>query len=233
MMVHPAPFDMLKAKIIAASMFEVCCTGKESHASAFPELGVNAADALTIAQTALGLLRQHIRSTDRIHGIVTQGGVAPNVVPAHTSAKYIIRSETLDQLAELRPKVYRCFEAGGLATRAKVEIRGGDKPYAEMHHDNDMALLYRANAEAPGTDIPQSRRMGEAADRVDGYGERFEGHAVNPSDDRDQLAAGSESSAGVRSSLCDGARRQGGHRRGAGDGLDVPGYCAECEPAGS
>lgn len=154
MMVHPAPFDMVKAKIIAASMFEVCCTGKESHASAFPELGVNAADALTLAQTALGLLRQHIRSTDRIHGIVTEGGVAPNVVPAHTKAKYIVRSETLEQLKELRPKVYRCFEAGGLATGAKVEITGGDKPYAEMVHDNDMALLYRANSEALGRKHP-------------------------------------------------------------------------------
>ncbi|MGB9029830.1 MAG: M20 family metallopeptidase [Acidobacteriaceae bacterium] len=154
MMVHPAPFDMLRAKIIAASMFEVECTGKESHASAFPELGVNAADALTIAQTALGLLRQHIRSTDRIHGIVTNGGSAPNVVPAHTSAKYIIRSETLDQLAELRPKIYRCFEAGGLATGAKVKITGGDKPYAEMLHDDEMAALYRANSEALGRPFP-------------------------------------------------------------------------------
>lgn len=154
MMVHPAPFDMLRAKIIAASMFDVHCTGKESHASAFPELGVNAADALTIAQTALGLLRQHIRSTDRIHGIVTNGGAAPNVVPAHTSAKYIIRSETLDQLAELRPRVYRCFEAGGLATGAKIAITGGDKPYAEMHHDNDMAVLYRKNSEALGRPFP-------------------------------------------------------------------------------
>src|SRR5579863_5298981 len=143
MMVHPAPFDMLRAKIIAASMFEVHCTGKESHASAFPELGVNAADTLTIAQTALGLLRQHIRSTDRIHGIVTNGGSAPNVVPAHTSAKYIVRSETLEQLAELRPKVYRCFEAGGLATGAKIEITGGDKPYAEMLHDESMAVFYQ------------------------------------------------------------------------------------------
>lgn len=154
MMVHPAPFDMLRARIIAASMFDVHCTGKESHASAFPELGVNAADALTIAQTALGLLRQHIRSTDRIHGIVTNGGAAPNVVPAHTSAKYIIRSETLDQLAELRPRVYRCFEAGGLATGAKIAITGGDKPYAEMHHDNDMAVLYRKNSEALGRPFP-------------------------------------------------------------------------------
>jgi amidohydrolase len=154
MMVHPAPFDMLQAKIIAASMFEVHYTGKESHASAFPELGVNAADALTLAQTALGLLRQHIRSTDRIHGIVTNGGAAPNVIPAHTSAKYIIRSETLDQLRELRPKVHRCFEAGALATGAQVAITGGDKPYAEMRHHEAMAALYRRNSEALGRRFP-------------------------------------------------------------------------------
>ncbi len=154
MMVHPAPFDVLRAKIIAASMFDVHCTGKESHASAFPELGVNAADALTIAQTAIGLLRQHIRATDRIHGIVTQGGVAPNVVPAHTAARYIIRSETVGQLAELRPKVYRCFEAGALATGAKVEIVGGDKPYAEMQHNEVMAELFRRNSQALGRPFP-------------------------------------------------------------------------------
>lgn len=154
MMVHPAPFDMLHAKIIAASMFDVHCTGKESHASAFPELGVNAADALTIAQTAIGLLRQHIRATDRIHGIVTHGGDAPNVIPAHTSARYIVRSETLDQLAELQPRVHRCFEAGALATGAKVTITGGDRPYAEMHHDALMADLYRANSEALGRPFP-------------------------------------------------------------------------------
>jgi len=154
MMVHPAPFDMLKSKIIAASMFEVHYTGKESHASAFPELGVNAADALTVAQISLGLLRQHIRSTDRIHGIVTHGGLAPNVVPAKTSAKYIIRSETLDQLADLKPKVHRCFEAGALATGSRLEITGGDKPYAEMHHDADLAALYRKNSEDLGRPFP-------------------------------------------------------------------------------
>jgi amidohydrolase len=154
MMVHPAPFDMLRAKMISASMFEVYYTGKESHASAFPELGVNAADALTIAQTSLGLLRQHIRASDRIHGIVTNGGAAPNVVPAHTSARYIIRSETLDQLTELRPRVHRCFEAGALATGSKLEIAGGDKPYAEMLHDETMAALYRKNSEALGRPFP-------------------------------------------------------------------------------
>jgi amidohydrolase len=154
MMVHPAPFDMLRAKIIAASMFDIHYAGKASHASAFPELGVNAADALTVAQTALGLLRQHIRPTDRIHGIVTNGGSAPNVVPARTSARYMIRSETLGQLAELRPRVHRCFEAGALGTGATLQLVGGDKPYAEMHHDHAMAEFYRRNSEALGRPFP-------------------------------------------------------------------------------
>jgi amidohydrolase len=154
MMVHPAPWDMAKAKIIAASMFDVEYTGKEAHASAFPELGINAADALTIAQTAIGLLRQHIRPTDRIHGITTHGGDAPNVIPAHTRARYIVRGQTLQELEELRPRVHRCFEAGALATGSTLKIIGGSKAYAEMHHDLDIAAAYQRNAEAAGRRFP-------------------------------------------------------------------------------
>jgi metal-dependent amidase/aminoacylase/carboxypeptidase family protein len=150
MMVHPAPFDIMSMKIIAASVFDVHYTGKASHASAFPELGVNAADALTIAQSAIGLLRQHIRPMDRIHGIITKGGDAPNIVPAHTSAKYMIRAESLSELNELGPKVMRCFEAGALATGSKLEIVGGDKPYAEMRQDSQIAAIYQRNAESLG-----------------------------------------------------------------------------------
>ncbi len=154
MMVHPSPKDSVMPRIIAASMFDVFYTGKESHASAHPELGINAADALTIAQTAIGLLRQHIRPTDRIHGIITKGGDAPNVIPAHTSAKYIVRGRTLAELEELRPQVLRCFEAGAHATGATLEVAGGDKPYAEMVHDLDMAAIYRRNAESLGRTFP-------------------------------------------------------------------------------
>ena len=154
MMVHPAPMDFVQPKIIAASMFEVHYTGKAAHASAFPELGINAADALTLAQTAIGLLRQHIRAGDRIHGICTHGGDAPNIIPAHTAARYIIRGETLNELEELRVKVRHCFEAGALATGSRLEIRGGDQPYTEMLHDTDLAELYRRNAEALGRQFP-------------------------------------------------------------------------------
>lgn len=163
MMVHPAPFDLLAMKIIAASIFDIHYTGKESHASAFPELGINAADALTIAQTAIGLLRQHIRPVDRIHGIITKGGDAPNIVPAHTSAKYMIRAETLSALNELRPKVMRCFEAGALATGSKLEVVGGDKPYAEMRQDPEIAAIYQRNAESLGR---RFLSLGPMLDRV-------------------------------------------------------------------
>jgi amidohydrolase len=154
MMVHPAPFDVLMPRIIAASMFEVQYTGKEAHASAFPELGINAADALTIAQTAIGLLRQHILPTDRVHGIITNGGEAPNVIPAFTKARYIVRGETLSDLERLRPRVYRCFEAGALATGSTLQIVGGDKPYSQMSHHPDIAAHYQRNAEALGRVFP-------------------------------------------------------------------------------
>ncbi|MBF6558964.1 MAG: M20 family metallopeptidase [Candidatus Binataceae bacterium] len=150
MMVHPAPIDMAAPTMIAAAMFDVHYTGKEAHASAFPELGINAADALTVAQTSIGLLRQHIRDSDRIHGIVTKGGEAANIVPAHTAARYMVRAQTLGLLDDLLPRVHRCLEAGAIATGCTYEIVGGDKPYAEMRHDRAIASLYRRNAIALG-----------------------------------------------------------------------------------
>ncbi len=123
MMVHPAPTEMDRMPCLAVSHVDVHYHGKAAHASAFPELGINAADALTVAQTSIGLLRQHIRQTDRVHGIVTHGGDAPNVVPEATSGKWYIRSSTLDELAELEPKVHRCFEAGALATGCSYRDR--------------------------------------------------------------------------------------------------------------
>ncbi len=107
---------------LAVSHLDVHYQGKAAHASAYPEHGINAADAMTIAQTAVGLLRQHIRSTDRIHGIVTIGGEAPNMVPAHTISSWYVRARTLAELSELQPRVERCFQAGALATGCSMEI---------------------------------------------------------------------------------------------------------------
>ena len=150
LMAHPAPVDVLEPPTLAFAEFEAHYHGKASHASAAPELGVNAGDALVVAQAAIGLLRQHIRPTDRVHGIVTRGGEAPNVVPAHTSARYYVRASTLDDLGDIRGKVLRCFEAGAIATGCTLRIDDSARPYAEVRHDGALAALYQANAEALG-----------------------------------------------------------------------------------
>ena len=162
MMVHPGPVDVVKPTIIAASRFNVHYTGKEAHASGFPELGINAGDALTVAQTALGLLRQHIKPTDRINGIITKGGEAFNIIPAHTSAQYMVRAETLDQLEDIYSKVKRCFEAGALATGSSLSIEGGNQPYAHMIHSEAMATSYQQNALSLGRNFPD---LGDSAKR--------------------------------------------------------------------
>jgi len=168
MMVHPGPVDMAMPPMLACATFDVHYRGVEAHASAFPERGVNAGDALTVAQTAIGLLRQQMRATDRVHGIVTHGGEAANVIPGRTSARYIVRSRTTSHLDEIQGKVRRCFEAGALASGARLEIRGGDKPYAQMEHAVELAELYRANAEELGRTFPDlGRGAGRGAASTD------------------------------------------------------------------
>ncbi len=161
MMVHPAPTELDRFPCLAVSHVDVHYHGKSAHASAFPELGINAADALTVAQTSIGLLRQHIRQSDRIHGIVTHGGDAPNVVPEAASGKWYIRSRTLAELAELEPKVHRCFEAGALATGCTVDIVDASPKYSEMEDNDPLRALYRANAEALGRVFPDLGELGE------------------------------------------------------------------------
>ncbi|MGH3813580.1 MAG: amidohydrolase [Pseudonocardiaceae bacterium] len=150
MMTHPGPLDAVEWPIIAAQQFLIRYTGKESHASAYPELGINAADALTISGVAIGLLRQHLHAGDRVHGIVTHGGEAPNIVPAHTEAEYIIRGATVAEFEVMRERVMRCFEAGALATGATLDVLPHHDLYTEMHHDPDIAAAYRRNAESLG-----------------------------------------------------------------------------------
>src|SRR5215211_1837666 len=150
MMVHPSPYEQAEMPIIAVSLINAANTGKEAHASAYPFLGVNAADALVVAQTAIGLLRQHLRAGDRVHGIVTKGGDAANIIPAHTEGNWMVRAATLEQLEEAQAKVTRCFEAGALATGATLELTSDERPYSEMRHDHDLSALYQPNAEALG-----------------------------------------------------------------------------------
>ncbi len=150
MMVHPAPFDVAAPPVVAIEWLEVSYRGKEAHASAFPEQGINAADALVVAQVAIGLLRQHVAGTDRVHGIVTEAGTAANIIPARGVASYMVRTPHIGQLEALRRRVEACFEAGALATGAELTITRPNPPYSHLEHHAGLAERYRRNAERLG-----------------------------------------------------------------------------------
>jgi amidohydrolase len=154
MMVHPSPEERAHPECLAVAHLRVHYRGKEAHASAYPERGVNAADALTVAQVAIGLLRQHFNADDQVHGIVTKGGEAPNIVPAHCAARFYVRARDLESLGRLRARVDRCFEAGALASGASLEQEEESPPYSEFKPDVEIGELYRGNAEALGRAFP-------------------------------------------------------------------------------
>jgi amidohydrolase len=167
MMVHPAPYESVTMPCLAVRHLDVTYTGRSAHASAYPQLGINAADALTVAQVGIGLLRQHIGGSDRIHGIVTHGGDAPNIVPHHTEGRWYIRAADLEALAELEPRVAACLEAGAIATGATLELRRDRAPYSQMREDRELAGLYQMAAEAIGRTFPPADESAQLAGSTD------------------------------------------------------------------
>lgn len=143
LMVHPGPFDIVGAVSLALADIAVTFTGREAHASAAPEFGRNAADAVTVAQVGLALLRQHLMPGQQLHGIVSDGGVAPNIIPAHAEMLYYLRAGTAESLGELSARAEACFAAGALATGCTHEVRTVSPPYAELCPDPWLVEAYR------------------------------------------------------------------------------------------
>jgi amidohydrolase len=150
MMVHPWPYDRLQATCLAVSHFDVTFAGRTAHASAAPWQGINAGDAMVIAQVALGLLRQQLPPGDQIHGVVTNGGEAANIIPAAVTGRFMCRSLTLEGLRKLEPRIRACFEAGAQATGATVRFDSLAPDYSHMESDLGLLQLYRTNAEQLG-----------------------------------------------------------------------------------
>ncbi|MBW4078005.1 MAG: M20 family metallopeptidase [Acidobacteria bacterium] len=150
MMIHPWPEERLEATCLAVDHFDVTFEGKEAHASAAPWQGVNALDALTIAQVALGLLRQQLPPGDQFHGIVSQGGVAANIIPRHVVGRFMARSVTSERLAVLRGRMNACFEAGALASGAAMHVEELGSAFSHMESDLEILGHYRRAAESLG-----------------------------------------------------------------------------------
>jgi amidohydrolase len=146
MMAHPAPVDVARAAPFAVSHSAIRYTGKAAHAAAYPSHGRNAADAFTIAQVAIGMLRQQLPPSVRVHGIVTSGGEAPNAIPETTTGRWYVRAKDMAELAATEEKVRRCFEAGALATGCDLEIEPESQPYSDFRTHEAALTLYERNA---------------------------------------------------------------------------------------
>jgi amidohydrolase len=143
-MVHPGPVDIAAARSLTLSAVRVTYRGRESHASAAPFLGVNAADAVTVAQVAIGLLRQQLAPGQQMHGIVTRGGQVANVIPAHTELQYTMRATDASSLADLEAKMGDCFLAGAVATGCDYSIEQTEPMYDALKPDPWLAETVRA-----------------------------------------------------------------------------------------
>jgi len=136
--------------MIAAGHVTVTYRGKAAHAAAFPWLGVNAGDALVVAQVAIGLLRQQLPLDVQAHGIVLKGGDAMNIIPHETVMDYMFRAPTIEGLEGVKSRILACFEAGAIATGCTVEIAQAGPDYSEVRADPDLVAAYERNARALG-----------------------------------------------------------------------------------
>jgi len=163
MIVHPDVHNMVTVQALSCSSLEVEFFGQPAHAAAQPHKGINALEAMILAFTAINSLRQHIRSEARIHGIITDGGEAANIVPAHSAAVFLIRAQDDEYLAELKNRVLNCFAGASVATGARLEYRWREKAYAPMINNSNLAGLFKQNLESLGRHV-------EAFDPEFGFG---------------------------------------------------------------
>jgi amidohydrolase len=153
MIVHPNTRNMPTEEALACSTLEVEFFGRPAHAAGQPHRGINALDAMILAFTSINSLRQHIRGDARIHGIITDGGEAPNIVPAHSAAVFLVRALDYDYLAELKDKVLNCFTGASIASGARLEYRWRDRTYAPMKNNMTLAGLFKQNLESLGRQV--------------------------------------------------------------------------------
>jgi amidohydrolase len=153
MMIHPSNLDLATMPCIAIAEVEVAFHGRAAHASAMPHRGLNALDAVVTAYQSIAQLRQHIRQTERIHGIITEGGLAANIVPERAACRFYVRAADVHELAPLKKRVHACFEAAALATGCTADIHWGTADYLDLKTNWPMAEAFTRNAQALGREF--------------------------------------------------------------------------------
>lgn len=158
MMVHPSPRNVVDPAMLAIHHLSVEFRGKDAHAAAAPWEGRNALDAFVQLYVNVSTFRQQMRPTDKLHGIITHGGDAPNIIPSLTKSDWYVRAETKERLDELAARFRAFVDAASSASGCEAEIMPNGHEYTEMVSNPRMSELFIANCDSLG------RPMGRAAD---------------------------------------------------------------------
>ena len=150
MMFHPSTHTVVDRGSLAITEVKLKFTGKPAHASAAPEKGINALDAVIQTFNGLNALRQHIKDGARIHGIITDGGAKPNIVPEHAAASFYVRAPENDYRDELLEKLRRCAEGAALATGATLSFQTVGHAYKAMKPNPALGEAFTQNLDALG-----------------------------------------------------------------------------------
>jgi amidohydrolase len=156
LMYHPGDQDEIDPLMLAMVTLDVEFHGKAAHAAAEPHLGVNALDAMMLAWGSLSALRQLVRSDSRIHGIITDGGQAANIVPERTAARLMVRSPDNAYLDELRSRVLACFEGSATATGCGL-THTWSETCETVTTNGPLAQAFAANATSLGRTLHPRR----------------------------------------------------------------------------
>ncbi|KAF7253826.1 Peptidase M20 domain-containing protein 2 [Varanus komodoensis] len=133
--------------------------GKAAHAAAYPWEGVNALDAAVLAYNNLSLLRQQMKPTWRVHGIIKNGGVKPNIIPFYAELEFYLRTPSLRELSILTEKAENCFKAAALATGCEVELKSGPNEYFNVLPNKSLEKAYIENGKKLGMDFIQDDNL--------------------------------------------------------------------------
>ena len=155
MMVHPFPDTFIRPFYNARRTLKISYEGKAAHAAAYPWEGINALDAAVMAYTSIGVLRQQMKPAWRVHCVITNGGVKPNIIPEYSEIKMYVRAPNIQELDQLTEKVRRCCEAAGQATgcKANVEEVAFDKVYVDVQQNSVLASAFGENYRELGVEF--------------------------------------------------------------------------------
>lgn len=153
MMAHAAATDVVGGSSLAMGMWDVLFEGRPAHAAAAPSEGVNALDALVIAQTAIALARQQLPTGSIVSLVVTEGGSAVNVIPERARANIEMRAPSIQNLKTIQAKVRRCLEGGAHASGCTLQVTSSGHAYAELRQDAFLSEAYRDAMTAKGREV--------------------------------------------------------------------------------